>query len=214
MLEQHELAFLISEYEAQHVRVQASINSVSQAVALFVGGVTLLATAVTGAAAILFPNQSNLGLGIVSCAFLFTAAGGALTLFATYRARMQQTDSEQSLSRLRRYFLTTWPHLNIYVIGTVHDDWRTPYTHPWSSNTVRGWLSLIGFSSSAFGAGTALAGVALLGLTHPWTVLLGISSGLAAFLSLCAWLWSRLKNKRDGYRPSFPNAGESGLTSP
>lgn len=203
MSDQFELTFLIAEYEAQHARVQACIGAVSQAVALFVGGVTLLATAVAGAAAVLFPSQTQLGLAVLSCAFFFTAVGGALTLFASYRARIQQTDSEQILSRLRRYFLTTWPHVGIYIIGSIHDDWPTPYTHPWRSYTVFGWLCLIAFSSVAFGAGTTL-GIRVVTSTATVSVVAGVASAILVFTTLFSWMWSRLRSKRQRYVACFP----------
>lgn len=204
MSEESALSFMIAEYEAHHARSQASVATVSQHVSLFVGAVTLLATAVTGVAALLWSNRPNIALLIAAAGLMITGLGGALTLFATYRARLQQTESEQSLCRLRRYFLTTWPHLKPYVMGGIHDGWKTPYTHPWESNTVRAWLALIAFSSGAFGTGLTLAAVTLIGNSVVWSVLLASIGTVGAFAVLFSWLWSRLKLRRETYQPRFP----------
>lgn len=187
---------MIAEYEAHHARAQSCVAAVTQHVSLFVGGITLLATAITGAAALLWSTRPTVALLIIASGFVITALGGALTLFATYRARLQQTVSEQALSRLRRYFLDTWPHLRPYIFGSINDDWKTPYTHPWTSNTVRAWLALIGFSSGAFGVGISLATYALLGSSAAWLALLAGTSILGSFVLLFSWMWSRLKLRR------------------
>ena len=199
---------MVAEYEAHHARAQASVAAVSQHVSVFVAAVTLLATATIGVAALIWSSRPILALLLVAIGLLSTTFGGALTLFATYRARLQQTESELALSRLRRYFLSKWPHLTPYVAGSIHDDWKTPYAHPWTSNTVRGWLALITLSSVTFGAALAVAATAL--NVHSVTVLvvLAVVAASAAFTALFLWLWSRLKRRRANYRPQFP-AGES-----
>lgn len=208
------LSFMIAEYEAHHARAQACVAAVTQHVSLFVGGITLLATATTGAAALLWSSRPNAALLIVATGFLITAVGGALTLFATYRARLQQTVSEQALSRLRRYFLDAWPHLRPYVFGSITDDWKTPYSHPWTSNTVRAWIALIGFSSCAFGFGVMLATNALFSSSAVYTILLAGSCTLMAFTVLFSWMWSRLKQRREAYRPRFPATESSAGSVP
>jgi hypothetical protein len=204
MSEDASLSFMIAEYEAHHARAQSCVAAVTQHVSLFVGGITLLATAITGAAALLWSIRPKVALLIIASGFVITALGGALTLFATYRARLQQTVSEQALSRLRRYFLETGPQLRPYIFGSVNDDWKTPYSHPWTSNTVRAWLALIVFSSGAFGVGISLAMYALFGGSAGWLALLAGSSILGSFILLFSWLWSRLKLRRETYRPRFP----------
>lgn len=214
MSEDASLSFMIAEYEAHHARAQACVAAVTQHVSLFVGGITLLATAITGAAALLWSSRPKVALLVISSGFLITAVGGALTLVATYRARLQQTASEQALSRLRRYFLDAWPHLRPYVFGSTNDDWKTPYTHPWTSNTVRAWIALISFSSGAFGVGVMLGSNAVFDSSPLWSSLLAGSSMVGSFTVLFTWMWSRLKQRRETYQPRFPTTESSSGSVP
>jgi hypothetical protein len=150
---------------------------------------------------------------ILSTICVLAASASVFTLMRTYQARIEQTDAEKALSRLRNYILKEHPKLKKYYSGPIHDDWPTPYTNRWASSSFWGWVALA-FVSGVFAALSTLAFVVFaFPLAAPilrWTVPLII--GMCAFLFCYWWLDRKL-----GYRamvdvPHFP--AETGKNKP
>src|ERR1044072_8116620 len=138
---------------------------------------------------------------------LIAAVATFFSFIRNYKARMEQTDAERALCRLRNYFVKYAPDIQIYVSGTLNDAWPTPYTHRWSSASFWGWLALILIT----GAMSCFTMAAFLFAAFPGIIfeakwLISVACGVAIAGICYIWLDRRLKNRRRIDKPRFPNA--------
>jgi hypothetical protein len=199
------LQIVLAEYSRQGKRVEVSLATVNQSLSLYLTILTALAAVGTGSLALLSQRTPQLALLILSLLSSGGALATGLTLLRVFRARMEQTDADRALSRLRNYFVTQWPSLEKYISDSFYDDWPTPYSHKRRSGSFIGWMVLVILAGLFLSASVALAFAALKPQMDVRVgLILSICAGL--FLSGVCSLWLRVKLEARRYsdRPRFP----------
>lgn len=136
-----ELQIILAEYNRQQQRLQLSIETVNQTLNIYTGVIAFLIPVAAGTVA--WTQQTyllSLLLGIIA---LVAGVATFFTFIRSFQARMDQTNAERALSRLRNYFATNYSDINVYLSGSIYDDWPTPYTNQWQSASFMGWLAMI-----------------------------------------------------------------------
>lgn len=207
-----ELQIVLVEYGHQQDKLKSSRDIVNQSLTLYLGLFAFLVPVAASALAVGLFGSRDIALILTGICALACFAS-VFTLMRTYQARIEQTDAEKALSRLRNYILHEHPRLANYFSGPIHDDWRTPYTHRWASASFWGWLAL------ALGAGAfaALSALAFTAFAFPsvlpaiwWMV--SLPPGVFIFLVCYRWLDRKLKYRTVLDVPRFPHK-ETGGTS-
>lgn len=203
------LQIILAEYGHQHDKLKSSKENVNQSLTIYL---TLIAVLVPVASTLLsvgiFQNRDVALLLANIC--LLAASASIFTLMRTYQARIEQTDAEKALSRLRNFIITFHPILKKYYSGPIYDDWATPYSNRWSSSSFWGWLALI------FGAGvfSALSVISFIIFAFPkesrivwWTA--PLFSGIVVFCFCYLWIDRKLKYRAAIDIPRFPEEKKS-----
>lgn len=201
-----DLQIILAEYGYQQKRLETALSVINQTLTVYIAVFAILASATVGA--INFQSTDKrvtyAGLGLIS---LIAAVATFFSFIRNYKARMEQTDAERALCRLRNYFVTYAPDIQIYISGTLNDAWPTPYTHRWSSASFWGWLALIlitGIMSCFTVAAFSFASFPEIMLLAKWVI--GVACGIAVVIICYIWLDRRLKNRRWIDRPRFKHA--------
>jgi hypothetical protein len=199
-----DLQIVLAEYGHQHDKLKSSKDTVNQSLTLYLSLMAFLVPVAGSALAVGLFNSQDVA-SILSAICLLAASASVFTLMRTYQARIEQTDAEKALSRLRNFILTTHPNLKKYYSGPSNDDWPTPYTNRWASSSFWGWLALA-FMSGVF---TALSTLAFMVLAFPlaavifrWAI--PLIAGMCVFLFCYWWLDRKLKYRAILDVPNFP----------
>lgn len=199
-----QLQIILAEYGYQQKRLETSLSVINQSLTVYIAIFAFLATATVGAINFQTTDKrvTYAGLGLIS---LIAAVATFFSFIRNYKARMEQTDAERALCRLRNYFVRHAPDIQIYVSGTRSDAWPTPYTHRWSSASFWGWLALIlvtGMMSCFAVAALSFASFPEIMLSATWGI--AVACGIAVVIICYLWLDRRLKNRRRIDQPRFP----------
>jgi uncharacterized membrane protein len=200
------LQIILAEYSYQQKRLETSLSVINQTLTVYIAISAFLASATIGVINFQTTDKrvTYIGLGLIS---LIAAVATFFSFIRNYKARMEQTDAERALCRLRVFFVRHAPDLQDYLSGTFNDAWPTPYTHRWSSASFWGWFALILIT----GTMSCLSVGAFLAAASPDIVLVarwGIAAGcgMGVVIVCYKWLDRRLKNRRRKDKPRFANA--------
>lgn len=199
-----ELQIILAEYEYHKQQVQDSLTTVNTSINLLLVALTVLLSLAALVAKELADDARSRSLALAAVS-LGASIAIILTFARTFKARLQQTDAERALSRIRRYFVTRAPELTDFISDRTYDDWPTPYTARFGSMTYRGWVALIALGSTAFALAVFFAVDAVAsGSNTPAAVSVAVVFGLASAAAQYADLERRVGAKRASDRPRFP----------
>lgn len=207
-----ELTIILAEYGHQYDRRRAALDGVNQTLTLYLGALGFVVPLV-GAVAV-FSQDPKINPYIIAGFMTFSCVATISALLRSYKQRIEQTYAEQSMSRLRRYFVDRFPHLRTYLPGPFYDDWPTPFTHRWHSLTFYGWMTFC-VAAGAF-AGFAVAAI-MWGLPYIYdfwfAVSVPLSIAFAVFGATFTWVWKRLNYEREAFESRFPLQKKADLDS-
>jgi len=197
------LQIILAEYGHQQKRLENSLSVINQTFTIYIATFAFLGSAIVGV--INFQTSDKrltyIGCGLIS---LVATLASSFLFIRHHKTRMEQTDAERALSRLRNYFVEFAPDLRIYLSGTFNDSWATPYTHRRKSASFWGWIIVI----LLIGITTCFTIAAFLFATLLGTVLInwGISlfCGILVIYICYSWLNQQLKMRRNLDKPRFP----------
>jgi len=200
------LQIILAEYGYHQKRLETSLSVINQTLTVYIAISAFLASATVGVINFQTTDKrvTYTGLGLIS---LIATVATFFSFIRNYKARMEQTDAERALCRLRNYFVKHAPDIQIYVSGTLNDAWPTPYTHRWSSASFWGWLTLIlitGLMSCFTVAAFLFAGFPEIIFEAKW--LIAVACGIAVAIICYKWLNRRLNNRKRIDKPRFANA--------
>lgn len=199
------LQIILAEYGHQQKRLENSLSVINQTFTVYIAAFAFLGSAIVG---VINFQTSDKRLTYIGCGLIsLTAALASSFLFVRHhKTRMEQTDAERAISRLRNYFVEFAPDIQIYLSGTFNDSWATPYTHRRKSASFWGWIIVI----FLIGITSCFTVAAFLFATLLGTVLInwGISffCGIVVIIVCYTWLNRQLKMRKHLDKPRFPKA--------
>ena len=103
-----ELEIILTEYNRQEQRLQVSIETVNQSLNLYIGVIAFL-TPVAAGTVTFWAQQQNLTFLLLGIVAAVATIATFFTFIRSYQARIEQTEAERAMSRLRNHFITTIP---------------------------------------------------------------------------------------------------------
>lgn len=202
------LQVALAEYSQGSLLWQASLTRVDQSLTLLVAGLAILATAEAGVFVALWASDRT-------AFYVVTAVLGTVGFLIVWmildrdvRTRLMKTRAGRAQARLRNYFVSVAPDIELYLTDTLHDDWLTPYTYNAKPTTPLEGMPLTILAAVHAGSSAAAVVLAVHGGTT-WVVTVGIAVTVGAYATLTFLVRRAIRLERQSYTPMFPRTART-----